>query len=400
MVTILAKLGTIINFVVLSTIDFLAISKSAKVSKNTLLLVRLDTIGDYVLFRNSIEALRKSEKYKHYKITLCGNIAWKELAETFDKKFIDEFIWINTKKLNRNPFYRYKTLRDISRMGFEVAIQPTYSREYYTGDTVIRASQAKEKTGSQGECGYMRPWQKRLSDRWYTRLIPASPRLTMELCRNAEFMRGLGLTSFCARVPVIDMAGGKTRLVKEREYYVLVPGALQKCKRWPVENFARLAEKIHDATGWAGVICGSKDEKKLGQNLKNLSRAPLHNIAGKTSLPELVRVVRDARLVIANDTGTVHIAAATGTAVVCILGGGHYGRFVPYQVEKEISCRLPVVVTHKMPCFNCNWQCKYETGKGAPLLCIKNISVEDVWAQVRILIEQIRTEQGSRRTHG
>jgi ADP-heptose:LPS heptosyltransferase len=148
------------------------------------------------------------------------------------------------------------------------------------------------------------------------------------------------------------------------------------------------------------VICGGKDEKKLGQNLKNLSRAPLHNITGKTSLSELICVVRDARLVIANDTGTVHIAAATGTAVVCILGGGHYGRFVPYQVEKEISCRLPVVVTHKMPCFNCNWQCKYETGKGAPFPCIKNISAEDVWAQVRILIEQIRTEQGSRRIHG
>jgi ADP-heptose:LPS heptosyltransferase len=400
MVTILAKLGTIVNFVVLSTIDFLAILKSAKVSKNSLLLVRLDTIGDYILFRNSIEALRRSEKYKHYKITLCGNIAWKELAETFDKKFIDEFIWINTKKLNRNPFYRYKTLRNISRMGFETAIQPTYSREYYTGDAVIRASKAEEKTGSQGDSGYMRPWQKRLSDRWYTRLIPASSGLMMELRRNAEFMRGLGLTSFLARVPVIDMAGGKIGLIEEREYYVLVPGALQKHRRWPVENFAKLAEKIYHATGWAGVICGGKGEEELGQNLKNLSCAPLHNIAGKTSLPELANIVRDAQMVVANETGTVHIAAATGTAVVCILGGGHYGRFVPYQVEKETSCRLPVVVTHEMPCFNCNWQCKYETGKGAPFPCIKNISVVDVWAKVHILIEQIRTEQGSRRIHG
>jgi ADP-heptose:LPS heptosyltransferase len=392
MVKILAELGTIINFIVLSTIDFLAISKSAKVSKNTLLLVRLDTIGDYVLFRNSIEALRKSEKYKHYKIILCGNIAWKELAETFDTKFIDEFIWVNTKKLNLNIFYRYNILRGISQRGFEAAIQSTYSREFFGGDAIIKASNAKERIGSRGDCSNIKPWQKRLSDRWYTRLIPASPEPMMELRRNAEFMRGLGLTSFSARAPVIDMASGKTGLIEEREYYVLVPGALQKCRRWPIENFARLAEKIHDATGWAGVICGSKDEEELGQTLKNLSCAPLHNIAGKTSLSELVCVVRDAQLVVANETGTVHIATATRTGVVCILGGGHYGRFIPYQVEEETSCRLPVVVTHKMPCFDCNWQCKYETGKGAPFLCIKNISVEDVWAQVRILIEQICTE--------
>ncbi len=399
MVKILAKLGTVINFLMLSGIDFFAISKSTEVSKNTLLLVRVDAIGDYVLFRNFIEALRKSEKYKNYKITLCGNIVWKELAEALDKEFVDEFIWIDTKKLKRNIFYRYHILRSISQKGFETAIQPTYSREYYTGDAIIRASSAKERTGSQGDCSNIRPWLKRLSDHWYTHLVSASSEPMMELCRNAEFVRGLGLSSFFASVPVIYIADGRSGLIEEREYYILVPGALHKCRRWPVENFARLAEKIHDATGWAGVICGGKGEEKLGQDLKNLSGARLYNIAGKTSLLELVRIVRDAKLVIANETGTVHIAAATGTAVVCILGGGHYGRFVPYQVEKQTLRRLPVVVTQKMPCFNCNWRCKYETNKDVPVPCIRNISVEEVWGPVNILIEQICAEQNSGTAH-
>jgi ADP-heptose:LPS heptosyltransferase len=389
MTKIAGELEDFVRFLILSGVDFLAISKPPKVNGNRLLLVRIDAMGDYILFRNSIEALKKSEKYKGYKITLCGNIAWKNLAETLDKKFVDEFIWINTKKFIKNVFYRYNILRAISEKGFGVTINPIYSRDFFVADAVTKASNAKERIGSQGDYSNIRPWQKRLSDRWYTRLIPASSGLMMELCRNAEFMRGLGLTSFFACAPVIDLADGKTKLIEEREYYVLVTGALQKCRRWPVENFARLAEKIYDATGWAGVICGGKDEEELGQSLKNLSCAPLHNIAGKTSLTELARVVRNAQLVVANETGTVHIAAATGTAVVCILGGGHYGRFVPYQVEKEASCRLPVVVTYKMPCFNCNWQCKYETDKDVPYPCIKNISVEDVWGHVRTLIEQV-----------
>ncbi len=393
MVKILAKLGTIINFLVLSSIDFFAISKSTEINKNTLLLVRMDAIGDYVLFRNTIEALRKSGKYKDYKITLCGNIAWKELAEALDKEFIDEFIWINTKKLKRNIFYRYHILRSISQRGFETAIQPTYSREYYTGDAVIRASQAKEKTGSRGDGGYMRPWQKRLSDRWYTHLVPASPEPMMELCRNAEFMRGLGFGSFRAGAPFIDIPQDKSPLVGDAKYYVLIIGALLEHRRWPIERFARLAEKIHDATGWTGLICGGKSDKEAGEKLKSLCSVPLRNMAGKTSLSDLAKIMDNARLVVANETGPTHIAAATGAPVVCILGGGHYGRFMPYQTEVEPSRRLPAAVIHKMPCFGCYWNCIYKTARNMPFPCIDKITVEDVWNHVNVIIEQTKKEK-------
>ncbi len=393
MFNILAKLGTVINFAALSVTDFFAISKPAKIQENTLLLVRLDSIGDYILFRNSLETLRKSEKYRNYRITLCGNIAWKDFAETFDNNFVDEFIWINTKKLNRNLFYRYKTLRAISRRGFETAIQPTYSREYYTGDAVIRASQAKEKTGSQGDNGYMRPWQKRLSDCWYTHLVAASPEPMMELCRNAEFMRGLGFSSFHAGAPFIDIPQGKSSLVEDEKYYVLIVGSLIERKRWPIERFARLAEKIHDVAGWTGLICGGKNDEELGEKLKNLCSAPLRNMAGKTSLSDLAKILNNARLVVANDTGPAHIAAATGTPVVCILGGGHYGRFMPYQAEVESSRRLPVAVIHKMPCFGCQLNCIYKTARNMPFPCIDKITVEDVWNQVNIIIEQTKKEK-------
>jgi ADP-heptose:LPS heptosyltransferase len=162
-----------------------------------------------------------------------------------------------------------------------------------------------------------------------------------------------------------------------------------------------LAEKIYTTTGWRAVICGGKDEEELGQRLTKLSHTPLHNIAGKTSLSDLVNIINKAELLVANETGSVHIAAAVGTPVVCILGGGHYGRFMPYQVEKETSRQLPVTVTYKMPCFNCNWQCIYKTDRNAPFPCIKNISVGDVWAQARILIEQISRKQATpRRPHG
>jgi len=65
------------------------------IKKRTLLILRLDSIGDYILFRNFIPYLKTSEKYKNYKITLCGYLWWKELSENLDAKYISEFIWVD-----------------------------------------------------------------------------------------------------------------------------------------------------------------------------------------------------------------------------------------------------------------------------------------------------------------
>ncbi len=46
---------------------------------NSLLIVRLDAIGDYILFRNFLKVIRNSEKFNNYTITLCGNTLWKDI---------------------------------------------------------------------------------------------------------------------------------------------------------------------------------------------------------------------------------------------------------------------------------------------------------------------------------
>ena len=76
-VKILAKLIIyyFINIILISQKD---------IRPNSLLLIRIDAIGDYILFRNYIEVLKNSAKYKDYKITLVGNIAWKSIAEELD----------------------------------------------------------------------------------------------------------------------------------------------------------------------------------------------------------------------------------------------------------------------------------------------------------------------------
>jgi hypothetical protein len=60
-----------------------------------LLIIRLDDIGDYLLFRNSLEAYKTSPRWNAYEITLLGNKIWKGLFEELDSTKVDKTIWID-----------------------------------------------------------------------------------------------------------------------------------------------------------------------------------------------------------------------------------------------------------------------------------------------------------------
>ena len=70
--------------------------------KNRVLIVRLDAIGDYVLWRNCLRFIRDCAKYRDSHLTVLGNPAWRNLAETFDADCADEWIWVE----NRNSLFR------------------------------------------------------------------------------------------------------------------------------------------------------------------------------------------------------------------------------------------------------------------------------------------------------
>ena len=118
-----SKLKTVIKIIIYRFIDFF-IKPSKEIKTKSLLLIRLDAIGDYVLFRNFIEVLRKNNKYKDYSITLLGNSAWKSLSQELDGEYIDNFIWLDRSKFYNDLFYRYKKLQELVSNGYEIILSP------------------------------------------------------------------------------------------------------------------------------------------------------------------------------------------------------------------------------------------------------------------------------------
>jgi len=361
---------------------------AAKVPKHNqlklILLIRQDRIGDFILWLDTAKEYRKYYPPENYKIILIGNAIWSDLAKGLP--FWDEVLPVNVKAFKALSRYRWNILRKVRNFGAKIAIQPTYSREFYHGDSLIRASNASKKVSSAGNMSNRNQLKSNLADRWHTELIPSSPEQLSELERNAEFFSGFIKKLYLPSYPELELSCDcKIQELKHKSFYILSLGANKKYREWPYKYYAKIAQKIHKKTGWLGLICGAENEFYLGEHIKKLCDAPLQNYTGQTTLSELTCLLAKSQILISNETGTAHIANAVGTPTVCILGGGHFGRFVPYP---ELSGKINnlKVVYYKMPCYGCDWKCVYHIKDEDPAPCISNISVDAVWNEVKILL--------------
>jgi ADP-heptose:LPS heptosyltransferase len=351
--------------------------------RKRLLVIKLDAIGDFILWLDFAKGLREFYPSATHEVTLVGNRAWADLAEKLP--YFDRVVPIDRMGFILNPLYRFRMMFRIRRGGFDTVVDPTFSREFPLSPSIVRVCGAKTRMAPQGDTSNQRPWQKRLSDCWYSRLFPSSGGRLMELQRNAEFLRALGHKGFRAGLPELRLAGLSPREPAD-PYYIIFPGAGWVNRQWPVENFAALATLIYRASGWKGMVCGGKGETALAERLKSLTDASLDDMTGRTTLTELASLIAGARFLVGNETSAVHLAAAVSTPAVCILGGGHFGRFVPYVLEEETERPVPTPVYHEMACYGCNWNCIFRIEGEQPVPCVANVTVEAAWECVRRLI--------------
>lgn len=109
-------------------------------------------------------------------------------------------------------------------------------------------------------------------------------------------------------------------------YAVLLPGANWLTKRWPAENFEALVAPLRDRFGLTSVLAGGPDVADLASRIPSAI-----NLIGQTNLPQLVALLQRAALVIANDSGPMHIAAALGRPLVTLFGPTNPIRTGPYN---------------------------------------------------------------------
>jgi ADP-heptose:LPS heptosyltransferase len=359
---------------------------AAGAGKTRVLVVRVDALGDFILWLEGAHELRRFYPPDRFHLTLIGNRLWTPLARSLG--CFDEIWEIDRRKFVRNPIYRFRILRRVASGGFASVVHPVSSRDFLWGDAIVHASRARERIGVSGNMDLLIPASRRISDRWYTRLIDSDALPRAQLPQNAAITSALTGGDCAAQVPKLDPAEPLPSELAAHDYYVISPGASNAIKQWPPEHFAEIASRIFARTGWIGVICGSRGEAELASRIRAATDSPLRDYMGQTSIAGLTGIISCARILVGNDSGAVHLAAALGTPSVCIAGGGHYGRFVPYQTDRSDNTAEPLVIANPMPCFGCNWRCTYKRAAHEPAACVREVSVETVWERTRPLLER------------
>lgn len=347
-------------------------------------IVQPGAIGDFVLWLDAGRRLARHYRESGHRLVLVANAAWAAWARELG--LADEVWEIDPARFDRDFGYRAQWLRRMRAGGFATVLQPTHSRTAMAGDSLVRASAAPQRIGSAGDCANTPAWLKQRADAWFTRLIDCGSDARMELLRNADFMRGLGFADF--RAQVADLRGGlppNPVTLGHKKYAVLVPGAGVDWRAWPVGSFASIGRRLAQQ-GIGLVVAGGPADLSMTDALVRELQGQAGNFSGRTTLGELAAILAGARLVISNETAAAHIAAAVNTPVVCVLGGGHYGRFMPYVLEGQ-ERRVPIPVVQKLDCFSCNWNCIYPRGAGEPMKCVKEITPEMAWRQVEALLQ-------------
>ncbi len=169
----------------------------------------------------------------------------------------------------------------------------------------------------------------------------------------------------------------KFGLTLDQPVAALCPGAeFGPAKRWPIAYFAELAQELRDR-GYAVWLIGSPRDREIADRIVSLGNGACHNLCGETDLADAVALLACADLVVSNDSGLMHLAAAVDRPLLALYGSSSPDFTPPLSANARIlRLDLPCSPCFKRECplghFNCMMQltpdlvAKYIPGKAEP----------------------------------
>lgn len=342
-----------------------------------ILVVRALQLGDLLCAVPALRALRSWQPDAH--ITLCG-LPW---AEAFARRFhsyLDDFIVF--------PGYPGLPESEFNQQGFEQLKRRCATRPYdlivqLHGSGLLTNRFVRELSGK-ATAGFYPPERPELA------LDGGMPWMDRghEIQRLKWLMMQLGAPDCGDRLeyPFDESEQSEAdRLLAQhgishgQSYICMHPGGRSLTRRWPVERFAEVARKLA-ADGWPIVLTGAGSEADVVGQLAAELGDQCVNLTGQTTLGTIAAVLDRARLLISNDTGVSHIAAARGTPSVLLVLGSEPARWSPLDADLHFSVSVPV------DCRPCSHRvCPI----GFP--CAFSLSPESVYEAARHALERTET---------
>ncbi len=325
-----------------------------KVGKSlaSLAVLRLDLIGDYIIFHNFLKYIKRSNRFRGYKLTLIGNVVWKNLALPLNKNEVNEFIWIDVNQFKNNISYFLKKVVEIKKLNFGVLLNPVFSRNLLM-DLLAKNIFSSKRIAYQGDLINHRSWIKEKTDSFYDELVENPKGLFFEFYKNKFFFEQILNLKIKLNKPTIEKIPSEKipslqiskdlkalpdlKILPKRSAIFFI-GASEAKRIWPTEYFVELAKNLSKKK-FTILLLGGKKEIALASKFNELAaNSPINfiNLVGKVTLPNLLPILEKANLIISNDSFLPHLAISVKDSHVIVLSNGNsFSRFIPYP--KPIS---------------------------------------------------------------
>ncbi len=302
-----------------------------------ILIIKPSAIGDIVHALPVLNLIRR--RWPAARITWVVTPACAGMVERHP--LIDEVLYFQRDLFSR--FWRSPStllamrlfFRGLRERGFDLVVD---LQGLFRSAWVTRQSRAPLRVGFANA--------REFAPRFYTHRVESSwedHAVERYLCVADALGCGKGPVEFPFAVDDSDRASVAELLATDQPFAVLLPGANWETKQWPAERFGGLVRPMREQFGLASVVAGGRGDRVLAEKI-----AGAVDLTGRTNLRQLVALLERAALVIAGDTGPMHIAAALGRPLVTVYGPtdavmtGPFGR-LDSVVQLGIPCR---------PCFS------------------------------------------------
>ena len=347
--------------------------------KRKILIIADHRLGDTVHQIPLFEALRRAfpKEQNHLAVVVQSSIAdlvrqmpWFDEVLVGDARERHPIFWILGGHLWRASSRRFDMLIDPVRM--RVIGHDWLNRVWRPVRSVAYDSEINKQNFP-----FVGHWQQRCGDRLWSRLIPSKAGRPVE----ADFQSFVDAVANSGTLvqPSLTWSCPSSRSTNDKDGFsiVLVPGANASFRRWSIDSFRALVSRLlqrHSNLQFS--VVGNDSEVPLGDALAESFPDQVENFCGKTDLSSLAASLspnEGRRIVLANETGTAHLAAVQGTRTIVILGGGDFGALFPAPHRSNVRALFK-----KRDCFGCGWQCRCADLNSTVAPCVEDVRVEDV----------------------
>jgi lipopolysaccharide heptosyltransferase II len=215
-------------------------------------------------------------------------------------------------------------------------------------------------------------------------IVPDSGRRVPAHARYLRVAEALGMANHPIEPRIPAAPGEQTWLAAQlsqlpRPLMAIHAGAGWETKRWPVEKFAEIARRFEGSVVAVGTGSEQLSATRIVETAHGRGR-PALNLAGRTTLKQLASLLRAADLMVSNDSGPMHLAAALGTPVVGIFTCTSPALSGPAGTRHElVSTIVPCAASYHKLC---------PLAGSAHLGCLTELSVERVWSAVLRILDR------------